>query len=221
MRSRRLVASLLASSLVFATSRASLAQNGPPEATVHIKTPGVTLELRPNGDHAWQTGCQAPCDVRVPVFYEYRIAGNGVQPSKPFRIVAPQVDITADPGNRGVHTAGVAADIVGGLAIFGWFVYVIVGTANDTNSSTDAGHAFKDRATDGVGLTLILGGIALSIAGTIMQATSETEVTQHAFLPVVRPAPPLSERAPVWREPNAIERSAKTAISAPILTLHF
>lgn len=201
MRSRPLLALFVAASTL-ATAAAPRAyaqpvlQQGPPEAIVHVGTPGVTLELRPNADHGWQVGCVAPCDVRVPVLYEYRIGGSGVQPSKPFRITAPRVDITADPGSRGVHTAGTAADIVGGLMIVGWFVYIIVGTANDASGNNDAGHALKDRASDGVGLTLILGGVGLSIAGAIMQATSETEVTQRALLPVVHPVAPAALQLP-------------------------
>jgi hypothetical protein len=221
MRSRSLLAFFVASTFVIAAAPRARAQQGPPEATVHVGTPGVTLELRPNADHAWQVGCVAPCDVRVPVLYEYRIAGSGVQPSKPFRITAAKVDISADPGSRGVHTAGVAADIIGGLAIVGWFFYIIIGTANDASGSNDAGHALKDRATDGIGLTLILGGVGLSIAGAIMQAATETEVTQRALIPVVHPVQPGAARTPVWRDASAMEKSAPAAVTVPVLSFRF
>jgi hypothetical protein len=136
--------------LVGSLSVAALAHADEPTVKVHVDADGkVALEKRSAANAAWEPACDAPCDVALPVTWEYRFAASGESPeSKPFKLAAKagDKDITikaqlADKKKKdlGMYVLiGSAAVALGGIVVFiagirPSHTFADDGTTRDTN----------------------------------------------------------------------------------------
>jgi len=67
----------------------------------------------------WRKVCTAPCDLELPRLATYRIRGENIWGSEPFKLPLARsyVSITADGGSKIARTLGIALTPVGALMI--------------------------------------------------------------------------------------------------------
>jgi hypothetical protein len=160
--------------LLASLSVAAVAQAEEPSVKVHVDADangkGVALEKRSAQNAAWEHACDAPCDVKLPVTWEYRFAASGESPeSKPFKLATKdgdkEITIKAELADkkkkdRGLYVLiGSAAVALGGIVVF------IAGihpshTFADDGSTRDVNY---NVAT--IGSLMLAGGVAGGIVG--------------------------------------------------------
>ncbi|MHB8417162.1 MAG: hypothetical protein ACYDCL_03740 [Myxococcales bacterium] len=125
---------------------------------------------------ARQPLCQVPCNLEVDVNAQYRIDGDGVNPSGAFWLPKePSVALNVKAGSKGMRIAGKILTWVGagfttaGLVSFGLSALASAPTAKTTGDPVDV---FLDG-----GLLLTGVGVPMLVAGTIMWASSGTQIT--------------------------------------------
>jgi len=139
-----------------------------PTAVVHIDASSrVVLE---RVDDAGDTAvvCRAPCDVALAIGERYRINGDGIRPSSPFRLAGQdgaRVVITPDLARSRSFVTGVVLTSLATLFLGG----ALAGLGGAVASSNDV----LGGVVPGV-LGILSGGISLSlgIPGTLMLANN-------------------------------------------------
>jgi len=183
---------------------ADVPPSDPGAAFVHLEGGSAArLEARDPRTGRWETACRAPCDLPVSLANDYRVEGS-TSSTRPFRLDATpgqRIVVRVVFPHRGVHTAGIVADIVGlvgvGVGTL-WLLFAPNGSCVDTemggcvrsNLSTAQTEAI---VVDAVGLaTMLAAGALLSVSPIATQAT-------------VPSTPPVRTdstwlRLPVWHE---------------------
>lgn len=182
----------------------------PPPPTPFAPPPGVEVHVTADDARAgvWQVDpqrrvmfreepalvysfvCAAPCDARLDPAGRYRVMGDGLVPSHPFRLPsgARSAAIAASTGSSGVRSA---AFVAGGLglaaALFSGVMFVAEGTERDTargfgddfpvERDRMNGHANVYRNVGVVGLVVTGVAVLTSIA---LLAASRTSVAVQA-----------------------------------------
>ena len=108
-----------------------------------------------DGDE-WRTLCTAPCRARVSVRAKYRVAGNGVTPSKPFF-----VDPDPDPITLLVTEGSVYARDAGAVAVPIGAVTLAVGFLSLTCLFCTDAQKTRANAIMGIGATTVALGFVL------------------------------------------------------------
>ncbi len=179
--------------------------NGDARVRVHVNAPRpVTLDHRTK-DTPWQPVCESPCDTEVPVEGRYRITGDGVHRSRPFRLAPSangQVTLDVDPGSSAAHAGGVVMLIAGIPAAAVGAILVIVGVAVTNKGTTEA-----------VGAFTLLGGAGLTVAGVVLVGNNSTGVTQSPEVPL-----PSTARLPTFVPTNELPTRGT---SVPIVSWSF
>jgi hypothetical protein len=173
MRTLALVAAvlsgtLLASPSAFAQQAPAADQTSPTASAVWVHIDGsedATLQ-RDDGDR-WRNVCKAPCNQAVSAAPRYRIAGDGLQNSKPFALRGERETLHVDESPEGVFVAGIVATVTGGLSLnVGLMVYFL--------SSFD-----QNQTTARTGLTIVGLSVAALVGGIVAIATNaHSGVTQ-------------------------------------------
>jgi hypothetical protein len=162
------------------TGSAPAAQSMPPRS-VQIKPPdrvtlqfeapsGVELQSRRDDGDEWTVVCNGACTQKAPHDSEYRVVGDGMYPSRDFKLNAPadsSVALKVSPGWRAAHTWGVVLLVGGGAA-------TILGFA-ESNSASSSGAGFS-----GAPLAFLVGGLAgVGIGIGLVASNGSTTVMQR------------------------------------------
>jgi hypothetical protein len=145
-----------------------------PAVHLHIDSSRVVeFQHRPSAEYEWALACASPCDAKVPLADQYRIAGAGIRPSSSF-------SLSAQPGDRvrlGVSSSSSTANGFGRAIAIGGGVIVVLGLASSDSSR---------------GIVIGLGVIAAAVGGVLVLANLDTTSTQST----VSPGTPVSPREP-------------------------
>lgn len=158
----------------------------------------AVLELQDRNDKgSFSPVCHAPCDKMVPLDAMYRITGEGIRDSRPFKLAGAggqAVSVNVNPGHRGAFAGGIVMTVLGPIALIsGAFVYLAGSIRITTSSFSTDNDGLK--VTGGV---LMLGGAALTAVGIpLLVSNARTKVTQEVGTPVRRDA---MLRAPTFRD---------------------
>jgi hypothetical protein len=121
----------------------------------------------------WQKVCAPPCDLHLFVDDEYRVAGNGIVPSKPFHLdgVTDTADVEVIAAHHSTRTTGtILLGISAGSAAvstFAWAIYRSTGP-NDDRADRVMHALLVSFAVD---FLLLVPGIALSAASTSVEVS--------------------------------------------------
>jgi hypothetical protein len=166
-----------------------------PTALVHIESDApVLLELR--DDHRWIAVCIAPCEGRVPLLGDYRITGDGVRTSDPFRLnrtADRHVSLNVKTASSAGHLGAILTTALGGATAFVGWIWVLATLGSVSNGSgPDSGRLASGIAVGSAGLAAVVVGVAL-LAGypntNVKQGGRGRRPSQDAWL-----------RLPAWRE---------------------
>jgi hypothetical protein len=219
----RLAPCLFASAIWLAPRLATAQTIAPPvdAARLHVDGSHDTKVLgRPSADSHWIQICTAPCDVPVPLGWEYQVRASGMKSSPMFQLHATagqSVALHVLPAYTGWFVGGIVAIGAGGAG-------VVVGLPLVLLDSIRCGGVFgssSDRACDDAHYVALFVVAALSTSliafGTVATVTNHsTTVSQDD-----RIEPPAT-REPVWHDTEQRPLSAlPPAVDAPLMTLRF
>ena len=128
----------------------------------------------------WYDVCRTPCAGKVASRGVYRIGGEGVRESEPFKLNGhgPYVAIeTRRVGSDGTTALGGVMAIGGGIAAYAGML-VLAAAAADSPDEAPYGTAPEDNSDDDarVGLVMLLGGTAVGIVGLVTLLTNKTKI---------------------------------------------
>lgn len=183
-----------------ATTRVLLRANRK-NAVLERRTGSVQI-LEEDGDvsgeaNLWAFVCVAPCLTSIGTGEQLRIAGEGIEPSAPFKLDprSRAARIDADAGSKQALAWGKTLVSTGlGLAALGTVLLIIPSSGDDPDSAS----AFKTLRTIGYG-TLGAGG-ALTLTGIPLWVTNGTTITVSS---------PVSS---MGRAPSAVVVGARRAL---------
>jgi hypothetical protein len=145
---------------------------------VHLRAENPKAQLQ-QLQLRWRTICSVPCGRPADPGGLYRVGGDTIRPSQPFRLPRPSGDVVIDAevGSNVRHFIGLGVGI-GGIVVAAYgTLYLLAGQAvsgaDSTGSTTDAGHVISV-----FGLVLIGVGVALGVVGTVLWST-HTSVEVH------------------------------------------
>jgi hypothetical protein len=129
---------------------------------VHIHTKElVTIEHRASPNDPWETACETPCDARLPAGDQYRVVGEGVNPSETFALTSPTGDVVTihvAPGLKKRARIGEALTIGGAVVFVGAAVIGLV-------AANPQGAFSANGATDNYNWDVIAVGTGIALAG--------------------------------------------------------
>lgn len=121
--------SLLGCSAALATAKNRTPGDSSPRTVwLHIHTDrAVRLERAAPGETAWHVVCSSPCDHLVSDDAVFRITGDDVLASFPFRIraapSAERVSLDVDAPSKTIHYLGIAGTVSGGVVATGALLF--------------------------------------------------------------------------------------------------
>jgi hypothetical protein len=194
-------------------------------AFVHLEGAGAKLERERAGQ--WVPVCGVPCDQSLELDAFYRIGGDGVRSSKPFRLLAKNGDrlnLTADVSTTtafgvGITLASLGA-VVGTLSYYG---LVIASSGGSRYSS------HRDDGAVGFFALTMLGSAGVGTVGLVMTVANEKSGVKqavgaeaHARSSSDKASARVSEpdRIPAWTSMGSAapeQRGAPIALSVPLL----
>ena len=188
---------------------------------------GAELQRR-NGagddDDDWVTVCSGPCNARVPVGAEYRIAGGGIRPSRPFQLAgAPgdRVSIDVTPGSTGWFVLGIVIIPLGGATMLTGLMLLVVsalvGMTNGGGDATASDFTAAGWITIGLGTAAMVGGVVLVINNAHSSVTQNVGGVPSALLL----QGDAWKRAPTWKEATPGERALPPVVGFPVWTGRF
>ncbi|MFO0661502.1 MAG: hypothetical protein U0165_16970 [Polyangiaceae bacterium] len=130
-------------------------------------------------DSRWVEVCSAPCNVPADPEVDYRVGGQGIEPSRSFRVSPTGVTmVRADVALTGPKYGGIVMLGAGILAVNVGPVLMLAGVAKDLNEG--------DNKSDGSSLTragalVTLGGLAVGIAGLVLFLSNDKTTTQLSW----------------------------------------
>jgi hypothetical protein len=177
---------------------------------VHLEADqGVVLQSISPGSGRWAFVCAAPCDAQLPLAAQYRIAGEGVRPSRPFGIEAPpgqHVTINVAAASRAGFSGGVALSSVGLAGVIVGLSVVLFGALQACNVEDAAGDCLgtANGGVETAGAIITIAGVALTIGGVILMASNARSHATQTIGEVLPPPPARPEtawlRAPFWND---------------------
>lgn len=138
-----------------------------PTAVVHVDASSRVVLERVDDDGDTAVVCHAPCDVALAIGERYRINGDGIRPSSPFRLAGrdgARVVITPDLARSRSFVTGVVLTSLATLFLGG----ALAGLGGAVASNENFGGVVPGL------LGILSGGISLSlgIPGTVMLANN-------------------------------------------------
>lgn len=161
----------------------------------------------------WVIVCTGTCGETLPLDGYYRINGDGIRDSKPFRLEGEPGDrlvLSATTGSAGIYDAGIVLTVTGGLglATAGWILYYeLLNSIDDHYGDAERGMNF--------GLGLGAASAVVTTVGIVLIAGNPpSTATQHigGRETKVVASPP----APTWREREY--RGLPSASTVPIFS---
>jgi hypothetical protein len=134
-----------------------------PVVTFDANAPSARLQLR--GPSTWQDVCQSPCGRVLDPAATYRVGGDALQPSNPFKLSRPDgaVFVQAKVVSSTRHGVGMGLDIVGGaLGLLG--AYWLYESTSYVDTQAADGTLPGRAAFRGLGVgALIVAGVLLAV----------------------------------------------------------
>ena len=177
-----------------------------PFARVHIEASGTTYLYRaPHGTEDFETVCEAPCDMDLPINDDYRIGGNGTKTTPRFKLKAQgggSVILKVDGANWFAILGGGTLAVVGGMTSYVGLLMAAAGS--DNHSSSD------ETGTAGLAC-FVIGGVVAALGAYAFVRGNSTDIVQTG--PAA--AKDAFVRAPSWRSASATEQGNRA--SFPLL----
>lgn len=217
--SRRFLASCLVTTLAaLAVTAPARAQSAPSQAAeeedpldtpdgkvIHTAivrldpVPGVTLEARVDGTGDWEPVCTAPCAGKQRIDAMYRVTGDDIRSSAPFRLATGEngrVDLHVRRVAKTPHTLGIVLTVVGGIGLgVGGIATLGAALSSATQCEGDNKEGIPCSPNqDGliVGLSIGAAGLASLIGGLVLMGENQnTEVAQDIGSPTPEPGAQL------------------------------
>jgi hypothetical protein len=148
--------------------------------TVHVRSDADGLQIeRLDGDHA-PIPCMPLCDTPLPRGGVYRIAGEGVVPSRRFTFDDGSADLTlkVDPGSNTQRAIGVGSAIAGVLLTGAAMLYIVGVNAVPVDDFAPP----VDHTRDRFFVISLSSGVVLGLLGLTLIWTSDTTVTSSRGL---------------------------------------
>ena len=194
-------------------------------ATVHIESDSV-VELQASNDGEWKTVCISPCDRAIALGGTYRVVGEGMKSSGPFRLHAgpgQHLDLEVTPRSGGLFALGIVGTVVGGLALAVGLLVIMVGALENTSFGLTGGATNSGGSgTEAAGLGIVGVGVLGVVGGIVLIATNtKTRVSQDTGGGGGDSARLIDARLPVWREVGATHSTpggARPFMGVPILS---
>jgi hypothetical protein len=144
--------------------------------TVESDDASVRLE-RVEPGAAPQPRCVAPCRRWLERDALYRIAGDGIRPTQPFRLPAAGSDATVSvrAGSSRRYIAGLGAVTIGGLAVLASGAFLLAGGVGALEVMDDQQRSAVGDARRN-GAILLAGGAALTGLGIYFLISSRTRI---------------------------------------------
>ncbi len=213
---------------VAAPEGAPVARRAAPSARVHIESDRPATLERHEGAKAWVAACSAPCDADLPLDAEYRIVGDGIRKSSPFRLAANdggRVTLDVNAATKGGFAGGIVLTSLGPIVMLVGAVVVAIGEADkslqtDFNGSGSTSSSGSSTITTGwvtvaVGAVATVGGI-LMIAGNSRSSVAQSRDDGRRD----SARADAWKRLPTWHEEANALASPKTAL-VPLFTGKF
>jgi hypothetical protein len=193
-------------------------------AHVHLDG-GGKLERERAGQ--WIAVCSAPCDQTLDLDAFYRIGGDGVRNSKPFRLLAKNGDhltLTADVSTTtafgiGITLASLSA-VVGTVSYYGLVLASAQGTgySRRNNDTAVGGFALAMLGSAGVGTAGLIMTVANEKSSVKQSVRGASSGTASASPAKARASEP--DRMPAWTSMGSAapeHRGAPIAMTVPLL----
>lgn len=153
-----------------------------PQTTVRFSADDPRATLQKGGGGGFFDACKAPCAGRVSASGVYRVGGDGIRPSDPFRLPSGRdsVSIDAKTASKSTTVVGAIMGVGGGfLAYVGGMLYLL-GSSNDTRITDDGQDRYltpEERENmQTAGGALFVTGAVVGTVGLVM-LLKQTEVT--------------------------------------------
>jgi hypothetical protein len=194
-------------------------------ANVHLDGAGAKLERERAGQ--WVAVCSAPCDQSLALDAFYRIGGDGIRSSKPFRLLAKDGDrltITADVSTTtafgvGITLASVGA-AVGTISYYGLLLASAHGSgySRHSNDAAVGGFALAMLGSAGIGTIGLVMTIANEKSGVKQSIGGASAGTASVSPAKMRASEP--DRIPSWTSMGSAapeHRGTPMALTVPLL----
>jgi hypothetical protein len=144
-------------------------------------------------DDDWREVCTAPCDAQLPVEWTYRVSGNGIRPSNPFRLTGnpgDHVNVTVNASSTAWFVVGIVIVPIAGFFTLGGLLAVLITETVGNGRGSEV--AWSVLVVSGVAMA---GSIAL-IVNNARSSTSQDVAGRPAegLLPGVGPGKLLTSR---------------------------
>ena len=208
-------------------ARTPAAPAASPEVTgsafVHLEGAGAKLERERAGQ--WIVVCGPPCDQSLELDAFYRIGGDGVRNSKPFRLLAKDGDhltLTADVSSTTAFGVGITlASIGAAIGTLSYYGLVLAGSSGSSYGS------HRNDGAIGVFALTMLGSAGVGTAGLIMTVANEKSHVKQAVGSSTGVASSSTksrasepDRIPAWASMGSAvpeQRGAPIAMSVPLV----
>jgi len=142
---------------------------GPVGPVVHLRADNPKAQLQ-QLQLRWRTICVAPCGRPADPAGYYRIGGDTIRPSAPFRLPRPSGEVLIDThvGSNVRHFVGLGIGIGGIVAAAYGTVVLSLGQAVNDNTQTgmDASHFFYAYGIAFIVVGAVLGAVGISLWNT-------------------------------------------------------
>jgi hypothetical protein len=211
----------------------------PETVLVKIDAPQpVDLEVQRGSE--WDVVCRSPCNAALSTKENYRINGDGVRPSKPFRLQqGTETKLEVDPTASAGHAIAIVVTVTGSigiapilgvtaaLAVAELFGLILICPLAQLDPKTTYGSCLVDVGAyvgqlygkPYVWIPAVAGVVMVAGGGAWLASTPASQVTQATTGPQPSsPAAPLPiTRVPDWRDAPKYP----AAVSSPLMVVHF
>ncbi len=183
-------------------------------ATVHLDgAAGVTVFQQAGSD--WHPVCVAPCDRALALDGYYRLGGEGVRPSKIFRLLAKpgeRLVLTVEASSETAHGLGIVLVTTSGIAASIAYLGFVASIGNDSSYRHDSNESAW-------GATLLGSGVLAVVGVGLLVANDHTALGQRVVpassTPVASSSSSSALPAVLTRDPVERLHGERTSREAP------
>ncbi len=186
----------------------------------------AVLEQQDRGRTGFRLVCSAPCDRLLPLDRMYRIRGEGLRDSKPFRLAGQNgqhVIVHVNGGSSSAFVGGIVMTSIGPVALLAGLVVYAAGALQnftfDTSGSSAQSSSGDNTGLKTTGVVMMIGGVALVAVGIPLFVTNRRTKTEQE-IDGSRPREAAKIRLPEYRD-KAHEVPAPAAPWVPVYTTTF
>jgi hypothetical protein len=190
---------------------------------VHIES-STSVRLQKRVGSSWEQVCSSPCDTKLGVTPQYRIAGIGLNDSEPFTLDASKgrVNLKVDPGTQSGQQRGLITLIGSGAVLAGGAAVIILAGRKGMDANNQLPQSSTNAILIGSSMMLagVIGGIVggswyvqnahTGVSGDVGRTTREKGEAKAATKKSAE-----NDRQPTWNTPTM---PAPAATTVPFLT---